>query len=141
MDIALEVCDRYVFDYMYSTVLPASQTAYNVFGGVSNATTFDAKASSSWQYTPASQFISFPPSDLAYMSQWTRDNIYRQYISLFLITWWVLAARLKSSSSDLSLGLLVVQFTSSSQHSPTYSSSTRQPSNTQSSSRIRSRWK
>jgi len=40
-----------------------------------------------YSYEPASQFMSFEPSDFAYMSQWPRDNIYRQAFNLFLITW------------------------------------------------------
>ncbi|TVY88002.1 Delta(7)-sterol 5(6)-desaturase [Lachnellula willkommii] len=87
MDIALELCDTYAFDYIYSALLPASSSPYNLNDGFSNATTFDAKAASPWQWHPASQFLSFPPTDAAYMSQWPRDNIYRQFLSLFLIMW------------------------------------------------------
>lgn len=87
MDIALELCDTYAFDYVYSTLLPASPSPYNLNDGFGNATTFDTKAASPWQWQPASQFLSFPPTDAAYMSQWSRDNIYRQFLSLFLIMW------------------------------------------------------
>ncbi|KAG9235296.1 hypothetical protein BJ875DRAFT_504128 [Amylocarpus encephaloides] len=87
MDIALELCDTYFFDYLYSALLPVQQAAYAWKDGSSNATAFDPRAVSPWQYVPASKFISFEPRDAAYMSQWARDSVYRQTLSLFLITW------------------------------------------------------
>jgi lathosterol oxidase len=86
MDIALELCDRYIFDYVFSTVLPLA-TPNHFYDGPSNSTVFDPKAASIWQFEPASKIISFEPSDAAYLSQWSRDNIYRQAISLYFITW------------------------------------------------------
>jgi len=38
-------------------------------------------------YKPASEIISFEPSEWAYRSAWPRDHVCRQAISLFLITW------------------------------------------------------
>jgi len=87
MDIALELCDTYIFDYMYKAILPAQPLAYNLNDGVGNATAFDYRAASKWQFEPASSILSFPPTDAAYMSTLDRDNIYRQAFSLFLITW------------------------------------------------------
>lgn len=87
MDIALELCDTYIFDYMYSAVLPAKPAPYSLNGGAGNSTVFDFKAAPPWQFEPASSIISFSPSDAAYTSQWNRDNIFRQAFSLFLITW------------------------------------------------------
>jgi lathosterol oxidase len=89
MDIALELCDTYVFDYMYAKVLPVQPAPYSLNGGPSNVTITDFKAASPWRFQPASSILSFQPTDAAYMSQWTRDNVYRQLFSLFLITWWV----------------------------------------------------
>lgn len=86
MDIALELCDTYIFDYMYKAILPVQPAPYDLNGG-SNATTVDYKAVSKWQFSPASSLLSFPPTEAAYMSAWDRDNIYRQALSLFLITW------------------------------------------------------
>ncbi|KAG0648495.1 Sterol-C5-desaturase [Hyphodiscus hymeniophilus] len=86
MDIALELCDTYIFDHVYAVLLPASPAPFNLKSGVSNATFWDA-SSSPWQYEPASQYISFEPREAAYLSQWTRDNIIRQLISLYFITW------------------------------------------------------
>jgi len=87
MDIALELCDTFFFDYVYATLLPTQPAPYNLANGGGNATQFDVKASSPWQYESSTKYLSFTPRDAAYMSQWTRDNIYRQLFSLFLITW------------------------------------------------------
>jgi lathosterol oxidase len=87
MDIALELCDTFFFDYLYSTVLPARPAPYGLKEGFGNSTIHDLKAVSPWQFTPASQYLSWKPRDVAWMSQLTRDNPYRQFISLLLITW------------------------------------------------------
>jgi lathosterol oxidase len=86
MDIALEFVDTYAFDRLYAAVLPASPAPYNLKGALGNGTSFDA-SSSPWQYEPASQYISFQPGEAAYSSQWDRNNVYRQIISLYFITW------------------------------------------------------
>jgi len=86
MDIALELCDTYLFDHLYAALLPASPAPYSLKDGASNTTSWDA-SHLSWQYEPASQYISFQPREVAYMSQWTRDNITRQLISLYFLTW------------------------------------------------------
>ncbi|KAK3944303.1 C-5 sterol desaturase [Diplogelasinospora grovesii] len=83
MDIVLEVSDTFLWDYMYAWVLPARPAPYN-FPDHTNAT---GQAYSSWQYKPSTSFFSLEPSQAAYQSAWTRDNMYRQATSLFLITW------------------------------------------------------
>lgn len=92
MDIALELCDTFLFDHMYKAILPAQPAPYNLHNGGGNATTLDYRAASKWQFKPASSLLSFTPRDAAYMSAWDRDNVYRQNLSLFLITWIVGAA-------------------------------------------------
>jgi lathosterol oxidase len=87
MDIPLECFDTFIFDYFYSALLPAHPVPYSLKNGVSNSSVADA---STWQYQPATKFLSFEPRDAAYNSQWTRDNPYRQMMSLFIITWCVL---------------------------------------------------
>ncbi|KAI9714863.1 MAG: c-5 sterol desaturase [Bogoriella megaspora] len=89
MDVVLEAFDRYLFDYVYATVLPANSNffQYDLLKDsylASNAT-LDSIASN-YRYTPASQYVSFPPTQYAYQSQWARDNIYRQAFSLYIIT-------------------------------------------------------
>ncbi|KAL0473701.1 C-5 sterol desaturase [Neurospora intermedia] len=83
MDVVLEVSDQFMFDYMYAWLLPARPALYD-FPDKSNGT---AQAFSSWVYEPATKFFSLEPSQAAYQSIWTRDNIYRQALSLFLILW------------------------------------------------------
>jgi lathosterol oxidase len=86
MDIPLECLDTFVFDYLYAAVLPAQPAPHrhSLNDGFSNVSLADA---SPWSYQPASKFLSFRPREVAYMSQLTRDNQYRQLFSLFLITW------------------------------------------------------
>jgi lathosterol oxidase len=86
MDIVLEVCDTFALDYAYASLLPAKPAPYDLLkDGISNSTV--AAALSTWQYTPATSYFTLQPSDAAYLSAWTRDNIFRQFISLFLIVW------------------------------------------------------
>jgi lathosterol oxidase len=83
MDIVLECFDKYIFDHIYAAALPAAApTHFNQTGAEWNP-----KAASSWQWEPASALLSFQPTDAAYKSAWTRDNLYRQLITLYLITW------------------------------------------------------
>ncbi|KAK3692585.1 putative C-5 sterol desaturase [Podospora appendiculata] len=85
MDIVLEVADTFMFDYMYAYVLPARAAPYDYPSKLSaNAT---AQAFSPWQYKPSTAFFSLEPSSAAYASGLTRDNIYRQSFSFFLILW------------------------------------------------------
>lgn len=83
MDIPLECFDTFIFDHIYAALLPAQQASYGL-NGPSNAS---LASTSPWTYEPATKYISFQPREAAYMSQWTRDNPYRQFISLFFITW------------------------------------------------------
>jgi Delta7-sterol 5-desaturase len=85
MDIALELCDKYFFDYLYAAALPLLPPA-NLNFGAGNSSGWDPKAASSWHFKPASELLSFQPTEAAYLSQWTRDNVYRQNISLYIIT-------------------------------------------------------
>lgn len=86
MDIVLEVADTLFGDYLYATFQPAQPAPYDFPHPPSNETVND-KAFSSWTYTPSTHYFSLEPSQYAYMSQWPRDNIYRQALSLFLIVW------------------------------------------------------
>jgi lathosterol oxidase len=73
MDVVLEVFDTFLLDYVYAAVLPASSPSPCV----------------EWRYTPATLYFTLPPGEAAFSSVWLRDNIFRQAISLFLITWFV----------------------------------------------------
>ncbi|KAI0840620.1 C-5 sterol desaturase [Hypoxylon sp. FL0890] len=83
MDVVLEIADTFVGDYAYAWAHPAQSTPYDFLDNTSNST----QHTSTWQFKTANPYFSFTPSKYAYMSAWDRDNIYRQAISLFLITW------------------------------------------------------
>ncbi|OTA66686.1 hypothetical protein K449DRAFT_325918 [Hypoxylon sp. EC38] len=83
MDVVLEVADTFIGDYVYAWALPAHSTSYDFLDATSNST----QPMSTWQFKTANPYFSFEPSKYAYMSAWNRDNLYRQAISLFLITW------------------------------------------------------
>ena len=104
MDVVLEIADNFLFDRLYATVLPISaavstfdpiSTLAAGFKGYDVNATWDAATSlasgelarSGWQWHPSSQSFNLQPSEYAYMSQWDRDNVYRQAFSLYLITW------------------------------------------------------
>lgn len=103
MDIVLEVADSFLFDPIYATILPAQSNGYAFdplstlatslkgFADAPNATWSSIgevpSSIAQWTYKPATESFSVAPSDYAYMSQWPRDNIYRQFVSLYLITW------------------------------------------------------
>lgn len=88
MDIVLNVFDTFLFDRLYATALPRSSTA-----GASHKVIKDATATfSSMRELPTAvrslnQFWNLEPSQYAVLSAWPRDNIWRQTLSLYLITW------------------------------------------------------
>jgi len=85
MDIVLEVCDTFALDHLYAKLLPAGPAPYDL---VKDAVASNASAPASmWQYQPSNTLFSLTPSPEAYMSAWTRDNPFRQFTSLFFITW------------------------------------------------------
>jgi Delta7-sterol 5-desaturase len=86
MDIVLELTDAFIADYAYAYFYPArfsSSDIPQILGRNHTSQTF-----STWQYKPATQYLHVEPSSAAYMSAWDRDNVYRQSITLFLITWY-----------------------------------------------------
>lgn len=85
MDIVLELWDTFVGDRLYSALLPAS-LASPAADAVSPFALFGA--SSPFVYHPATQWIYLEPSKYAYMSAWPRNNLYRQFLSFFLIVWY-----------------------------------------------------
>lgn len=85
MDIILELTDTFIADYAYAFFFPAQSAPYDFPSVAANGTT---QTFSSWTYQPASQFIYVEPSQAAYMSAWSRDNLYRQLITLYFIVWY-----------------------------------------------------
>jgi len=88
MDVVLEVFDTFLFDKLYAAALPAvpSFSAQKLAPNATFANVGRLPAVT-YSYEPASRFMSFEPSEFAYMSQWSRNNVFRQGVSLFLITW------------------------------------------------------
>ncbi|KAI9796820.1 MAG: c-5 sterol desaturase [Piccolia ochrophora] len=98
MDIVLEVFDTVFLDRLYATLLPTSlwsvlqdSAAQVSTGGTASAiATFSSareQATTAYEYRAASQYLQLQPSKWAYQSAWPRDNVYRQALSLYLITW------------------------------------------------------
>jgi lathosterol oxidase len=85
MDVALELVDHFVADGIYAKLMPIAQPMYNATNGFDAAQT--AHPVSDWHYTPSTHMFYLEPSSAAYESAWTRDNIYRQVITLFFVGW------------------------------------------------------
>ncbi|KAK8221283.1 C-5 sterol desaturas-like protein [Phyllosticta capitalensis] len=91
MDVVLEAFDAYLFDYVYAFLLPSPVATKLSHGADFNSTLSNysdiPSPQNSWQWEPASQYLSFPPGKYAWMSRWSRDDVVRQATTLFLITW------------------------------------------------------
>lgn len=89
MDIVLEAADRFLFDRLWATVLPAqtpvARNATATFSSMREGATLIPQKS--WTWEPATSYFSFPPTEYAWQSVWTRDRLERQFVELFLITW------------------------------------------------------
>ena len=91
MDIVLEIADTFIFDHLYSNLLPASDTplAGNAtLSSIREEPTGFAHPGATWHYEPASKYLSIQPSQAAYESAWPRDDWRRQLLTLYLITWY-----------------------------------------------------
>ncbi len=130
MDIVLEFFDTFAFDALWATLLPTKNPAYSPTATSSVREIPTALPPTTWQYVPASDYLSFTPRKYAYMSQWLRDDWRRQLITLFLITWCVAHAlhpiRLKTLLTT-PLGSSPSSSTSFSPPCPTSSSSIKLP--------------
>ena len=77
MDIVLDVIDTFALDRLYATVLPASQAQLTA-----------NKPLLSTYNQIVSRYVPLQPSSWAIRSSWVRDDIRRQSLSLFFITWY-----------------------------------------------------
>ncbi|KAI1212987.1 C-5 sterol desaturase [Annulohypoxylon truncatum] len=84
MDVVLELTDTFIADYLYALALPAKSIPYDFLDPTTNTTVQDF---SSWEFKTVNPYFHFEPTKYAYMSEWNRDNIYRQFTTLFLVTW------------------------------------------------------
>ena len=105
MDVVLEIFDTFALDRLYANILPihpsvssfdpvstlsASFKGYDAFNASGYGPIEQAGgefARSAWTYQPATQMLPIEPSEYAYMSRWDRDNVWRQTVSLYCITW------------------------------------------------------
>ena len=144
MDIVLELADYLFFDRLYATLLPKTRFEPSP-PRPAGTTTFSSRREVPTlhpsSYQPASQFLNLGFSSFANRSDWPRDFVGRQAISLFLITWCALPfAACKRDVSELTPTRAVYSASSctlSSPPSPTCSSSISRPSRTPNTSRIR----
>jgi Delta7-sterol 5-desaturase len=82
MDIELKVVDYYFADWAYAYLPPATSPSHHT-----NTTSSASHDTSAWEYHSSTPLFHLEPTNAAYESTWTRDNIYRQATSLSLITW------------------------------------------------------
>ena len=88
MDVILEVFDTFLFDRLYARVLPASPVSSVILGDGMNAHNVSLGRTAGYVYTPSTSYFRLEPSKYAYMSSWPRDYVYRQGLTLYLITWY-----------------------------------------------------
>jgi lathosterol oxidase len=90
MDIVLEVFDTFLFDAVWATVYPGSPSHPSLKNSqnAASATFSSMREVATARPKPSTQFFQLEPSKYAYMSAWPRDNICRQGITLYLITWY-----------------------------------------------------
>ena len=89
MDVVLEVFDTFLFDRLYAVILPGVSLTSGTKQRVRNhaSSTFSSVREHPTAIPRTNQFFQLEPSQYAYMSQLSRDNIWRQGLSLYLITW------------------------------------------------------
>lgn len=91
MDIVLEVFDTLIADRAFAAAFPAPLQPSSLLQDGSDAINGTASAfggSQGYVYKPASTYFNLEPSKWAYMTSVPRDNIYRQAVNLYLITWY-----------------------------------------------------
>ncbi|QYT02717.1 C-5 sterol desaturase [Trichoderma simmonsii] len=84
MDVVLELTDTFIADHAYAWLFPLQPAPYDF----PKATAANASAAySSWTYKPATKYFQVEPYPAAYLSSLPRDNVWRQFVTLYLITW------------------------------------------------------
>lgn len=78
MDVVLDVLDTFAFDRAYAAVFPASQAQLALNKDL--LSTYNQNVG---------RYVSLSPSTWAIRSSWLRDDVKRQALSLFFITWCV----------------------------------------------------
>jgi len=88
MDVVLEVFDTFLFDRFWTTVYPASSWKYTENIVEDATTTLSSMRELPTAIHASTQFFRLEPSRYAFMSEWPRENIWRQFLTLYLITWY-----------------------------------------------------
>jgi lathosterol oxidase len=84
MDIVLDVIDTLAFDRLYATIFPVNQTQLTPSPDNDLLSAYNQHLG---------RYVVLQPSAWAVRSGWSRDDLRRQALSLFLITWCVSCPR------------------------------------------------
>ncbi len=105
MDIVLEVFDTFLFDAFWATVYPGSSSLAPLKGlqNAASPTFSSMRETATGRPKSSTQFFQLEPTKYAYMSAWPRDNICRQGITLYLITWYVARPSWRPVPSEVDL--------------------------------------
>ncbi len=87
MDVILQVFDTFLFDRLWAAVYPATSVPYGQNAVKDATSTFSSMREMPTPIQSATQFFQLAPSRYAHMSQWPRDYVWRQFLTLYLITW------------------------------------------------------
>ncbi|KAG5288000.1 C-5 sterol desaturase [Histoplasma ohiense] len=89
MDVILEVFDTLIFDYFYAKLSPAKDASAisSSFNNSLNVTKYDFVGAGGYVYQPTTTYFKLQPSIYAYTSSLPRDYIWRQLLTLYIITW------------------------------------------------------
>lgn len=144
MDVVLEACDALLFDRFWATVLPAKTTlssndATATFSSMREGATLIPRQR--WVWEPATKYFSFPPSEYAWESAWSRDYTPRQFIELFLIVWYGVGVPSVMACTKNAVGYSALSSTSCVPRYPMSSCSTRPRFSTRSTSRTNCGWR
>jgi hypothetical protein len=78
MDVFLDICDTFFFDRLYASILPRTDFP-------NNDTLQNIGVEAYNQHVQL--YYPLQPSEWAASSSWKREDLCRQALSLFLITW------------------------------------------------------
>ena len=98
MDVVLEVFDTFIGDFgaawLTKTLYPSTSTSAfapnGTFSSLREVPTSTVYTAAQWEYKPSTEYFSITPYPVAYESRWARDDWRRQFVSLYLITWYAL---------------------------------------------------
>lgn len=91
MDVVLDILDTFVFDKLYAFLLPAKS-----FDLLDQDSLHDYNRH-------ISRYVTVIPSEYAMQSTWPRDNIFRQFLSLFITIWLVFNVPFQTSGDSTCL--------------------------------------